>query len=625
MTAILQDLADHRVMLFAPHPDDEALGAGALLCRGAQMGAAVEVVFATNGDNNPWVQRIGEKRFRLTAEDKKRFGHKRQKEAVSALGALGIDSRGAKFLGWPDQGLTAQLNNKQQASVQRLADLIEAFEPTLLIVPSAFDVHPDHSALAVMVRLALEKRTVGLPVQLLSYFAHPPKQPPKFSEVLSLSPSELEQSAKSAALDCHRTQKVCHRRLFEGAAHSVETYFVNEQINNPCLKTGRFSVKTAWGRQQLWVDLKIPSRLWSRAGQKLTLELLGIADGQVCLGRSYIDLNWAQGQVPIYSCAGQQIVGYAETGRHQSGCFVRLPRDLVGSSQQVLIKLRRRGRFFDQSGWQSILPVAAIKKSASLPRVCAIIPCYNIAGLCGQVVRQASEFADHVIAIDDGSTDDTAGQLAIAAQNNRQDITMISLEQNKGKGAALLAGFRRGLSMDHMQIFVTLDGDGQHRPGDIPKLAAACQDGAEFTIGCRLGPSKVPLRSRIGNSVTSTIMRTFLPACPVDTQSGFRAFDRGFLEYAIDQLSPGRYETEVQMLMLALQDCRRVDSVAIPRLYFDGNSSSHFRPLADSISIYGRMLQYLKHTPVSQDYSKNDFSSLKASNDGQGMEKRQEV
>jgi len=77
-----------RIMVFAPHPDDETLATGGLLQQAVAAGSAVQVIFATDGDNNPWPQRAIERRWHLTPADRIRWGTRRRKEALAALSAL---------------------------------------------------------------------------------------------------------------------------------------------------------------------------------------------------------------------------------------------------------------------------------------------------------------------------------------------------------------------------------------------------------------------------------------------------------------------------------------------------------------------------------------------------------
>ncbi|MEO6970751.1 MAG: PIG-L family deacetylase, partial [Chthoniobacterales bacterium] len=95
-----------RVMLFAPHPDDESLAAGVFLQRAITAGAAVRVVYATDGERNCWPQRVLERKVRIREDDRRRWGVRRQGEALAALQILGITPEGVEFLSLPDQGVT---------------------------------------------------------------------------------------------------------------------------------------------------------------------------------------------------------------------------------------------------------------------------------------------------------------------------------------------------------------------------------------------------------------------------------------------------------------------------------------------------------------------------------------
>src|SRR5437588_12893351 len=106
-----------RLMLVAPHPDDEALACSVLLQRAVRAGAAVRVVYATDGDDNPWPQRVLERKWRLNATDRRRWGRLRRTEALAALRVLGVNGFAARFLGLPDQKLTAMLMCNAQSAL----------------------------------------------------------------------------------------------------------------------------------------------------------------------------------------------------------------------------------------------------------------------------------------------------------------------------------------------------------------------------------------------------------------------------------------------------------------------------------------------------------------------------
>src|SRR5258705_12616807 len=94
-----------RLMTFAPHPDDEALACSIILQHAVRAGAAIRVVYATDGENNPWPQRALERKWRLNGTDRRRWGKLRRAEALGALQVLGVHPSDARFLALPDQRL----------------------------------------------------------------------------------------------------------------------------------------------------------------------------------------------------------------------------------------------------------------------------------------------------------------------------------------------------------------------------------------------------------------------------------------------------------------------------------------------------------------------------------------
>jgi len=126
-----------RVMLLAPHPDDETLAAGGLLQRARARDGQAVVVFATDGENNAWTQRLVEVRLRVRPEDRARFGRRRRQEALAALAELGIPAADAVFLGFPDQAITRLLLSGDAAAIDRIAALLRERRPTLLEIGRA--------------------------------------------------------------------------------------------------------------------------------------------------------------------------------------------------------------------------------------------------------------------------------------------------------------------------------------------------------------------------------------------------------------------------------------------------------------------------------------------------------
>lgn len=213
-----------RLLVLAPHPDDETLACGGVIRRALGEGAHVCVVIATNGDANPWPQRLAERRWRLGPDAAARWGARRMAEAREALRILGADGDHVHFLGWRDQGITARMEHEPTASVEALQRLLRAVRPTLVVAPSLFDSHPDHSALALLLHAALrtQPRT-----RVLAYWLH--GRPPREEGPVSLPLSPAEQQCKRRAVLAHRTQlHFGHGRMLEYV--QAQERFYEEQL-----------------------------------------------------------------------------------------------------------------------------------------------------------------------------------------------------------------------------------------------------------------------------------------------------------------------------------------------------------------------------------------------------------
>lgn len=205
MSAALTWDAGTRLLVLAPHPDDESLAAGGAIQAALAAGGAVAVVVATDGDDNPWPQRRLERRWRIDAAARARWGARRCDEARAALHLLGVPPEAQTFLHWPDQGLTAALVGRGAECIAALAAQLDAFAPTRVIAPVRNDTHPDHSALRLMLDAALCRRSAAAgAVEVLGYRVHGGLAPG--ARVQALDARTLQR--KREAVLCHRTQQV---------------------------------------------------------------------------------------------------------------------------------------------------------------------------------------------------------------------------------------------------------------------------------------------------------------------------------------------------------------------------------------------------------------------------------
>lgn len=204
-----------------------------------------------------------------------------------------------------------------------------------------------------------------------------------------------------------------------------------------------------------------------------------------------------------------------------------------------------------------------------------------------------------IILIDDGS--DSEHQQPFSDAQKLPGVTLLRHEVNKGKGAALKTAFRYILeSRPDIAGAVTVDGDGQHLPPDVKNCARELINTPDTLImGARdFSLPGIPARSRTGNRITSAVFRVCFGIKLRDTQTGLRGMSRELLPCLIDV--PGdRFEYETNMLLELHSMGVPMREVAIETVYEDGNSSSHFRPVQDSIRIYGRILKYLASSLAS--------------------------
>ena len=214
--------------------------------------------------------------------------------------------------------------------------------------------------------------------------------------------------------------------------------------------------------------------------------------------------------------------------------------------------------------------------SGSLPdaaglSIVAVIPAHNEAARIGEVVRSAAAYLP-VIVVDDGSTDDTASRARDAG------ATVVEQRPNQGKGSALRAGFRRALA-DGAAAVVTLDGDGQHDPSEIPTFVAAYRAAGEARPDLIIGrrdfrtmPASRRLANELGRRAFSWAVGRDIP----DNQSGFRLIGSDLAEATLASDEAG-FEFEVEVITVCIRRGGRISWVPVRTIY--AGQGSHIRPL----------------------------------------------
>lgn len=211
----------------------------------------------------------------------------------------------------------------------------------------------------------------------------------------------------------------------------------------------------------------------------------------------------------------------------------------------------------------------------------AVIPAFNEARTIRDVASRALRQVPVVIVVDDGSTDPTDAELA------GLPIVLIRNERNRGKAYSLARGAERAFAMG-AEAIITLDGDGQHRPEDIPRLLRVrSQDGAALIIGSRLHDRKhIPRNRYLANLFANFWIGWAAGQAIADSQSGFRVYPAGLLRSLITRAErdPG-FVFESEVLIEAGRRGVRILDVPVSAVYPERARRSYFRPVLDILRI----------------------------------------
>jgi glycosyltransferase involved in cell wall biosynthesis len=220
-----------------------------------------------------------------------------------------------------------------------------------------------------------------------------------------------------------------------------------------------------------------------------------------------------------------------------------------------------------------------------------VIPVYNEAATIREVVNGCLPLVDRVIVVDDGSRDTTLQQL------EGLDIQVITHPQNLGKAASLQRGFEAALELKADSI-ITLDGDGQHDPGEIPVLLRAAESEAgTIIIAARLKQREEAPRLRLFANKFADFWVSWASGYPViDSQSGFRLYPGELLRTVhLDTPREKSFVFESEILIEGASRNFYSRSIAVKSIYRAGARESHYQPWTDTWRIVrmiaGRLLR----------------------------------
>lgn len=217
------------------------------------------------------------------------------------------------------------------------------------------------------------------------------------------------------------------------------------------------------------------------------------------------------------------------------------------------------------------------------------IPAYNEEVAIGSTVLLASHFADEVIVVDDGSSDQTA---KIA---ERAGATVIRHRQNRGKGSAIRTLFDYTQAIEY-EALVLIDGDGQHLPTDIPRVTEpVLNDDADLVIGSRYIDSsfdtETPLYRRFGQLAFDHALRWISETPFSDTQSGFRSFSPEAVRELVPQSNGITVESEISSK--AAESDLDIEEIPI-RVRYDGVDGQTYNSISHGLVVVMFLLRKVK-------------------------------
>lgn len=223
------------------------------------------------------------------------------------------------------------------------------------------------------------------------------------------------------------------------------------------------------------------------------------------------------------------------------------------------------------------------RKRIDRTNVAALLPAYFEERAIGDVAKRTLAQLDHVLVVDDGSTDATSANAKAAGAQ------VIKHEVNKGKGGAIKTGFT-ALLKEPVEYILILDADGQHLPEEIGRfLDEANNSGAHIIIGSRMEDTRtMPFVRKMTNLFMSSVISSVCGQRISDSQSGFRMIHRDVIPHLFCETEGFDYESE--MLFIASRAGFKISSVPISTIY--GEEVSKIHPVRDTIKFFKLLSRY---------------------------------
>lgn len=225
-----------------------------------------------------------------------------------------------------------------------------------------------------------------------------------------------------------------------------------------------------------------------------------------------------------------------------------------------------------------------------------LIPAYQPDDRLISLIKNIKEICDYnIVVVDDGSGEKYKD---IFSKVENEKVIVLTHKINCGKGAALKTGIAYIKENNETEGIVCCDCDGQHLPEDIVKIAKeVCKYRNCIVLGARHFTGKVPIRSRLGNTITRWVFFFGTGQTIYDTQTGLRGFSQNIFEWLLS-LDGERFEYEMNMLLKAQLEGKSCYEVEIKTVY-EEKHSSHFNTMKDSTKVFLPILKFSASSIIS--------------------------
>ena len=216
-------------------------------------------------------------------------------------------------------------------------------------------------------------------------------------------------------------------------------------------------------------------------------------------------------------------------------------------------------------------------------KVCIIIPAYNPTEYLEQLINELLQNDyKNIIVVNDGSTEETSKYFK---EINNYCI-VLKHKENLGKGQSLKTAMKYYIeNFTDLYGIITVDADGQHQTEDINKIYTKFIDENELILGSRdFGQKQVPLKSKIGNTITSKLFTIKTKYTLKDTQTGLRAIPNRYIKEFL-KIRGDKFEFETETLMYLAEKKEKILEEPIETIYYKKNKNTNFKVIRDSFNI----------------------------------------